>query len=65
MKQLLIINVATIILLNSFIFKIYFVCLKLIIMMEISGLWRLVNVSEEVEEWIEVKVTSLLDISAQ
>ena len=65
MKQLLIINVATIILLNSFIFKIYFVCLKLIIMMEISGLWQLVNVSEEVEEWIEVEVTSLLDISAQ
>ena len=34
-------------------------------MMKISGLWRLVNASEEVEEWIEVKMTSLLDISTQ
>ena len=34
-------------------------------MMKISGLWRMVNVSEEVEKWIEVEVTSLLDISTQ
>ena len=35
--------------------------------MKISRLWLwwLVNVSEELQKWIEVKVTSLLDISTQ